>query len=136
MAQSQQNLAATYSTDDQYSQYILDQLAPITNANTALYYIYYALLVVVIYILFFVKKEYAMYSRFFILILLILFPVLLGFIENFLYNVVAYLYAFMAGYTYTGPSIIPQNLSINYYTFSPLVSWVNNLTGNGLNSNN
>lgn len=87
------DITEKFSTDDQKSIYTNQKLSVVKNIYVILFTIYYFLVLISIYIIFFkLKTVTSIYSKIFILVLLVIMPFIIIPIEVQLYKLIKYSY--------------------------------------------
>jgi hypothetical protein len=97
-----QILKDTYSTDDQKSNYERDQIRWFVRTNNFLYYIYYFLVMLFAVMTFTRNPKTSFKIKIAMIIPIILFPFIIGPIENFAYNFIQYIWSFIMIRAYPG----------------------------------
>lgn len=97
-----QILKDTYSTDGQKSNYESDQIRWFVRTNNILYYVYYFLVILFAVMTFKRDPKTSFKIKIAKIIPFILFPFIIGPIENFIFNVIRYIWSFIMIRAYPG----------------------------------
>jgi amino acid transporter len=97
-----QILKDTYSTDDQKSNYESEQIRWFVRTNNFLYYVYYFLVMLFAVILFTRNPKNSLKIKIAMMIPIVVFPFIIGPMENFVYNFIQYIWSFIMIRAYPG----------------------------------
>ena len=122
LAQELQTLTSDFSTDAARVRFIQSSLSFYYSLNFYLFFVYIVFGLIAMYIIFFKVRNWSPWFQFTCLLLILLYPFVIGPVEYALRFLISYLYSLSVGNVHVDPYYQNQNFSIsNIFTFTSLV---------------